>query len=142
MMIAEIENLSHAELKAQREAIIEAAGGAEKAELASRYVQARTDAKLRDEKLAEQGKTIDALTGGHDALLGQLSHREQEVKELTQKLEAALKSLSEKIGELAKSKQETGAEMMRADAAEKLAKERRKALAEIMKVISPVLAGE
>ncbi len=56
-----IENLSHAELKANRADLIAQAKEADQHELASRYVQARTDAKHRDEKLAEQGRSIEAL---------------------------------------------------------------------------------
>lgn len=65
MTLTEIENLSFAELKEKRAELIVAATGAE--DLAARYVQARTDAKHRDEKLSEQGRTIDALTTGIEA---------------------------------------------------------------------------
>lgn len=67
MKLTEIENLSHEELKAQKDALIEAAAQVEIAELAARYVKARTDAKQRDEKLSEQGRTIDALSLGLEA---------------------------------------------------------------------------
>lgn len=65
MTLTEIENLALSDLKAKREEIVKELGGGE---LAQRYVQARTDAKMRDEKLAEQGKTIEALQAGHAAL--------------------------------------------------------------------------
>lgn len=60
MKLADVENLSAAELKEQRAAIVESLE-ADAAELKARYVQARLDAKQRDEKLAEQGKTITLL---------------------------------------------------------------------------------
>lgn len=56
----DIENMSVAELKASKNAII-AELQASPAELAARYVQARLDAKMRDEKLAQQGKYITQL---------------------------------------------------------------------------------
>lgn len=64
MNIAEIENLSFSELKAGGVNLVEAAQKLPAEELAARYVQARTDAKQRDEKLAEQGETIRALHEG------------------------------------------------------------------------------
>ena len=68
MSLHEIENLTHAELKAQRDELVKAAAHEHVADLAARYVQARTDAKARDEKLAEQGATITALTAGNAAM--------------------------------------------------------------------------
>ncbi len=65
MDIHEIENLSFIGLKANRTELVEAAKVFPQGELAERYIQARTDAKHRDEKLAEQGRTISAL---HEAL--------------------------------------------------------------------------
>lgn len=61
MKISEIESLSFAELKTRRAGIL--AGLDEAPEvLAKRYLQARTDATMRDEKLAEQGATIKDLS--------------------------------------------------------------------------------
>ncbi len=65
MDIHEVENMSADELKAGQAKIIEALDG--NAELAVRYVQARLDAKIRDVKLAEQAKTLEALQTGLDA---------------------------------------------------------------------------
>jgi len=64
MTLHNIENMSAADLKAQRPELVAAAEAADKKELAGRYVQARTDASLRDEKLAEQGETIKGLQLG------------------------------------------------------------------------------
>ena len=66
MDIHEIENSSFAELKANRDALVETAKKVPMGDLAIRYIQARTDAKGRDDKLAEQALTLkllkDALT--------------------------------------------------------------------------------
>lgn len=64
MNLADVENLSAAELKEQRDSIVAELSGAEgidREEIARRYVQARFDAKFRDEKLSEQGVTINSL---------------------------------------------------------------------------------
>lgn len=61
MKLHEIENLSVAELKARRSELATAIANEPVQEIASRYIQARTDAKARDEKLAEQGKAIADL---------------------------------------------------------------------------------
>jgi len=65
--IHDIENMTADELKARSAELAEALNAEPPADLAARYVQARTDAKRRDEKLAEQGKTITALRTGLDA---------------------------------------------------------------------------
>ncbi len=64
MKIHEVENMSADELKTGQAEIVKALDG--NAELAARYVQARLDAKIRDEKLAEQAKTLEALQVGID----------------------------------------------------------------------------
>ena len=132
MTIQDIENLTFAELKASGKKIIDELGGNE---LAARYVQARTDAKQRDEKLAEQGVTItnlnaalEAVSKGRDALVSQ-------VKELT----AQAAKLTENNRTLAADVNVVG---RRAVDAEALAKARRAALADVMKLIAPLLAAE
>lgn len=67
MNIHEIENLTYAELKERKDELAGALVGTNFGELAVRYVQARTDAKQRDEKLAEQGQTIQRLNELLDA---------------------------------------------------------------------------
>lgn len=59
MSIIEIENMTAAQLKERASELAEQVNDDQ--DLAIRYVQARLDAKLRDEKLAEQGKTIALL---------------------------------------------------------------------------------
>lgn len=64
MLTTQIENLSAAELKAERAELAQAIAANPPEELAARYVQARLDAKIRDEKLAEQAATLRALEQG------------------------------------------------------------------------------
>lgn len=93
MTIQDIENLTFAELKASGKKIIDELGGNE---LAARYVQARTDAKQRDEKLAEQGVTITNLNAllekeraATKAALAKLSQLEATLAERTIEREQA-----------------------------------------------------
>lgn len=62
MKLCDIKNLTASELKERREELTKLAGGNE---CAAAFIQSLTDAKLRDEKLAEQGVTISRL---NDAL--------------------------------------------------------------------------
>lgn len=64
MNLHEIENMTAADLKAQRAELAESLKAEPPDDLADRYLQARHDAKQRDEKLAEQGRTITALQTG------------------------------------------------------------------------------
>ena len=82
MSLTEIENLAHAELKAQRDELVKAAAKAPANELAARYVQARTDAKARDEKLAEQGRTINALNDACETAKEKLAQAREANSEL------------------------------------------------------------
>lgn len=83
-----IENLSFAEIKDRREELVKEAANTPASELAARYVQARQDAKQRDEKLAEQGRTIDALTQGLAATTEKAAALEVEFKSLGEKFVA------------------------------------------------------
>jgi hypothetical protein len=65
MTLIDIENLSHADIKARRDELAKAAEAAAVPELALRYVKTLKSAKLRDEKLGEQGRTTNSL---NDAL--------------------------------------------------------------------------
>lgn len=64
MTLETIENLSAADLKTKAAELVAEAVKVEPAELAKRYVQARLDAKMRDEVLAKQGETVTALQTG------------------------------------------------------------------------------
>jgi hypothetical protein len=83
MNLHEIQNLSFAELKERRDELVKLAGGGD---LAARYIQALTDAKMRDEKLGEQGVTINRL---NDAL-GMSAENVAKAQELIAKTTAAL----------------------------------------------------
>ena len=67
MKLSEIENLPADELKRRRDELRQVAAKAAPADLAARYVQARTDATARDAKLAEQGETITNLNAALSA---------------------------------------------------------------------------
>ena len=89
MNLIEIENLSAVELKARRDELVEAAKGAPVEELAARYVQARLDATQRDEKLAEQGKTITALQDALSAAKAQAVAAQLEGRDWKAQFEAS-----------------------------------------------------
>lgn len=142
MNISDIENLSSAELKARRDELLAALKDAAPADVAARYLQARTDARLRDEKLAEQGATITALQSGLAAATERIESYGQTLATATQTI-AALKD----EGLAAKADVETltdrlVAETARADQATALAKARRGVLAVILHEITPLLAQE
>lgn len=81
MGLAEIENLTHAELKSQKADLVAKAAEADKSELASRYVQARTDAAMRDEKLAEQARTLANLNDSLDAAQAKIAGMQTQLNE-------------------------------------------------------------
>ncbi len=94
MQLTEIENLSAAELKAKRDELAAAIAGSPPEDLAARYVQARYDAKARDEKLAEQGQTIVALQQGNQALTDNGLKAAQALKEQSDRIEQLQLELS------------------------------------------------
>lgn len=107
MNIHEIENMTFAELKANRAELIDAIKKTPPEDLARRYLQARTDAKQRDEKLAEQGKTIVALQDGNAALSekvasieAQLASSKLAIENYTRELEAARVAHSDEMAVL------------------------------------------
>lgn len=152
-MLTEIENLSLSELKSQRDELIERAKKSDVGELAARYVKARTDAAMRDEKLAEQGKTIQALQQSTEDCRQKISEMEKDLKSARAKnatLEETLNSCrrtheeecedwNKENFEIKKQVQELQSELGKAHA---LAKQRRTVLAEIMKLVSTPLADE
>lgn len=90
-MIAGIEDKTYAELKAQRDELVVqvvAFAGVDPDELARHYLHARMDAAQRDEKLAEQGKTITALQDGAEASKQQDTARIERLGQCTMKLAA------------------------------------------------------
>ena len=168
MTLAEIENLSFADLKAKRDELVEAAAGvpADKQpeqylhNLAARYVQARTDAKMRDEKLGEQAATIKALQDGMGALQTKAetasaavaalkAQLEKEAAESTRKEEALTDAVATERAIIADLQAKLSEAITRGNEATALAKARRTALADVMAFagqlgakVSPLLAQE
>lgn len=98
MNIAEIENLSADELKTRREGLkAELAVEIEPETLALRFLQAREDAKRRDEKLSEQGKEITKLQAAVDVATTGLAKSAKE----TESLRAGKETAEQRAVELA-----------------------------------------
>jgi hypothetical protein len=73
MKLIEVENMTAAEIKARRKELVEAINAEKQEEFARRYVDRVLDAKVRDEKLSEQGKQIAALQSRVEDLEKQLA---------------------------------------------------------------------
>lgn len=132
MNLIDIENMKAADLKAHKQQAIEAAKGADHADLAGRYVQARLDAVTRDEKLAEQGVTITSLNQAMAQTTAQLTQAVAELKGLQARFEQQKASLAECTQALASERQARAL-------AETLAKARRVAVAEINAIAGKAL---
>lgn len=146
MELHEIENLSATEIKEQRAQLIEDAKAAPVDQLASRYMQARLDAKTRDEKLAEQGKTITLLqqalekaSADHEFTKQSLVQAQAALNAKEKECNTLLTSTAERLADV---QNNLAAETSRANAAEAFAKARRKGLADVAAVINPLLAAE
>jgi hypothetical protein len=151
--ILEVENMGPDELKEQHDACVAAAKASPLDELARRYVKSRYDATRRDVLLGEQAKTLKALQTGLDASQEStngwkakaeeanqlLTAASTVVKDLTATLTAEREQADEKLAHL---RRELAEQILRADAAEARAKDRRVALAEVAAVINPRLASE
>jgi hypothetical protein len=87
MDITTIEQKSFAELKAERSELTLQAKGAPLDALASHYIRALTDAKHRDEKMGEQGRTITALQDALDAEKAKVTELAASLKEASETLE-------------------------------------------------------
>lgn len=87
MTIHDIENLSFAQLKANRKDLAASAATLPAADLAARYVQARADAKHRDERMAEMGVEFTRLTNERDALAKQVATLTADIELLKAELE-------------------------------------------------------
>lgn len=142
MTLIEIENLTFAELKSHRSEAIEAAKAADVGELAARFVDARTDAKQRDEKLGEQGKIIVLLQDSLERAAQQFAEFQRRADAAEQSCTVANNTIAGLRDELAKAREELSLLAKDRDTAVTLAKARRGALAEIMKTIAPLLVQE
>lgn len=121
MTIHDIENKTVAELKAERAELVETAKSLPVEDLASRFVQARMDAKQRDELLGKQGTTITALQEGLSAATNQatalLERRQADhaaTEAVMKQLEALKAAYNERTAELAE--QTARAERLKAEA--------------------------
>lgn len=94
MKISEIENMDAIALKACRQAAADAEEIKTDPTLAARYVQARLDATVRDEKLAEQGRTITALQNALDAANQKQEATDDQIEELGGALERSSTALT------------------------------------------------
>lgn len=70
LVVLNIENMPLVRMKEMRKELVAQAKHIPHDELAARYVQARTDSKMRDEKLAEQGARIADLEAALSRLNG------------------------------------------------------------------------
>lgn len=151
MEIHEIENLSFAELKQRRDDLIESLKSQPPGVLAARYLQARTDAKQRDEKLSEQGTTINNLnelvqTQSKTILAReeQLSSKDKAISKYVSELEAARKAHSDEVsvlnGQLKECRESLAAETARADRLKSEADRANKALTSAEKSLKDALA--
>lgn len=163
MTLIDIENLPAAELKKRRDELVAEAAKADTKELASRYVQARCDAAMRDDKLREQGVTINTLNdalatakqcyidsqnalGAATGSLAELekkhaadcaTHREQCAK-LQADAKAAIDSLSDQLNE---TQSKLAAETARANRNAQLAARSEAAINAIAKTANDIIAA-
>lgn len=151
--VIDVENAAAADLKAKGAEAVAAAKTASHDDLAERFVDARFDAKIRDEKLGEVARTNAALEQGQQlagekiqALEAKVLQRESNVRSLEAEkrdLQAIIARIRDESAKaLADLREQLSAETARADAAAALAKARRKALADITGVANPLLAQE
>lgn len=142
MTLIDLENLSAGDLKAL-ENKLDMAKAAPHDELAARYCRALYDAKARDEKLAEQGRTINALNDALGEAKQKAADAEARCQQAVSAGDHAVVTLRDQIATLKFKLEETekaarqltgdiDAQRARAEAAEALAKARRTALADVM----------
>lgn len=142
MNLIDIENLPFADLKSRRAELIEQAARSTQADLAARFVDARTDAKHRDERMSEQGRTIASLNDGLDAKSHELELAKARVVDLEQQVQAYVREVSKFQEEVAAFKESLRVANRERDIATALSKSRRGALATVMQTIAPLLADE
>ena len=127
MKLEDIEAMTVEELKSQKDELSTFAATCEPKQLAARYIKARLDAAIRDEKLSEQGVTITNLNESLQAAKGKEAKLVSAGTELVSQLEAANKDkavMEDTIFKL------TGVA--------KLADGRRKALAGVMQAVNQI----
>lgn len=152
MSTKDIESLSFSELKEQRDPLIVEAKKEPVEVLATRYVKAVTDAKQRDEKLGEQGKTITALQDALEAVKAQLrqaaddaSKQAAEYAGAVQQRDATITQLQGQVAIFAEREPELAkamkAEMDRANRLKTQASQGHAAMSQAAKLLNDALAA-
>jgi len=142
MTTAEIENMGVAELKQRRLELVASMKEVPAEELATRYVQARTDAKMRDEKMAEQGKTIAELHSALDASRKTADEEAVTRAALGKNIDSMIAERNQLNEQLTASKGQLRSATDALGKVEALAKRRRTVLADITQLIAPMLVEE
>ena len=88
MNIQAVENMCAAELKAQTDGLVDELAKGAPLDLAVYYISALTDAKVRDEKLAEQAETLTALKKGIESITQQAVDADRAGDKLIEELTA------------------------------------------------------
>lgn len=141
-MLQEIENATAEQLKERKAEFVERAQESGSAELATRFINARLDAKVRDQRLAEQAEQLAALqTAVQNSNQANSDMRKQleGAAQLGKTFEEFREQVSKQVAAL---QEKLKAAEERAAKAEALASSRREVLGQIMNAITPVLVGE
>lgn len=104
-MLTQIENASFEELKHKRAEFVALATEQPLAEVARRYVQARTDAKLANQRMGEQSQELAALTSNLAVQAEVIGHLQNDVAARDELLAAAKAELTTVQAELQQQKQ-------------------------------------
>lgn len=153
MTIIEIENLTFDELKAQRGQLAAELKDLPADELAARYIQARTDAKQRDEKLAEQGQTIKTLNASVARMMHDSGAAEAAATALTRlhkanslevsKQHSSLRAATKELGcQLAESQAEVATQTARAERLKTEALRNHSAITSAAKLLNDAISSQ
>ena len=97
-ILEKVENMSAEEMQAaDQDDLIRQIIACNVGDVARRYLQARTDAKIRDEKLAEQAETLTALKKGIEAITQQVVDADRAGDKLIKELEQQKAAMNETI---------------------------------------------
>jgi len=132
MNLTDIENLTAAQLKAQSIELSEEAAKSDPKELAKRYIKARIDAATRDEKLAEQGKTITSLNEALEAQKKLAATAEAQATDFALRLRKAGEDAKATAQAIQATASERDAAIHAAQKAQAIAKARRAALVDVL----------
>ena len=100
-ILEKVENMSAEEMQAaDQDDLIRQIIACNVGDVAQRYLQARTDAKIRDVKLAEQAETLTALKKGIEAITQQAVDADWAGDKIIKDLEQQKSAMNETIGKL------------------------------------------